>query len=80
MLASLRYKCNVNNERNQNYTLEDGAELDSFPVMQICTAIQQGDFFCPSSWAKKEPGPSQAAKWWHQGLNSTGGPYQAKLQ
>lgn len=44
MLASLRNKCNVNNERNQNYTLEDGAELDSFPV-QICTAIQWGDFF-----------------------------------
>lgn len=52
MLASLRNKCNVNNERNQNYTLEDGAELDSFPV-QICTAIQQGDFFAQLAGPRK---------------------------
>lgn len=53
MLASLKNKSNANNERSQNYTLEDGAELDSFPVVQISTAIQWGEFFAQLAGPRK---------------------------
>lgn len=53
MLASLKNKRNANNERSQNYTLEDGAELDSFPVVQISTAIQWGEFFAQLAGPRK---------------------------